>query len=204
MRTNSTLLGSIWHRIRVSRLNRTAGVQVASTTYVARTARLQTESDGRSFGGRILVSEAAIISDGVIIATYGGIIEIGRNAYLGPYCVLYGHGGLTIGPNTMIGAHTVIVPANHGFGRLDVPMNLQPLTRQGISIGQDVWIGSGCRVLDGVRIGDGAVIGAGSVVTKNIDAYTIAFGVPAVAVRSRLDQTECTALRPAINSAPRR
>jgi acetyltransferase-like isoleucine patch superfamily enzyme len=121
----------------------------------------------------------------VIIATYGGSIEIESNVYIGPYCVLYGHGGLTIGSSTMIAAHTVIVPANHGFSRIDMPMNAQPLTREGIAIGEDVWIGAGCKVLDGVRIGKGAVIGAGSVVTKNIEPYDIAVGVPATVVRSR-------------------
>ena len=64
-------------------------------------------------------------------------------------------------------------------------MNTQPLTQEGINIGEDVWIGSGCKVLDGVRIGNGAVIGAGSVVTKDVDAYSIALGVPAKIVKSR-------------------
>jgi len=146
---------------------------------------LQTDSDGYSFGGRILVSDGVVISDGVIIAPYGGSIEIGARAYIGPYCVLYGHGGLAIGRNTMIGAHTVIVPANHGFARIDVPMNVQPLTQKGIHIGEDVWIGAGCKILDGVSIGKGAVIGAGSVVSQDIDAYGIAHGVPAAIVRSR-------------------
>src|SRR5205823_12585708 len=100
-------------------------------------------------------------------------------------CVLYGHGGLAIGRNTMIAAQTVIVPANHGFARIDVPLNAPPLTMQGIAIGEDVWIGAGCRVLDGVRIGNGAVIGAGSVVTKDINAYAIAHGVPATVVGRR-------------------
>jgi acetyltransferase-like isoleucine patch superfamily enzyme len=85
----------------------------------------------------------------------------------------------------MIGAHTVIIPANHGIARLDVPMGTQPLTKKGIALGEDVWIGAGCKVLDGVHIGNGAVIGAGSVVTKDIDAYLIALGVPAKVVGSR-------------------
>ena len=185
MTAKSTLLARIRHRVRVTRLNMRPGIQIASSTYIAKGAMIQTDSDGCSFGGRILVSEGVTISDGVIIATYGGTIEIDANAYIGPYCVLYGHGGLAIGRNTMIGAHTVIVPANHGFGRIDVPMNVQPLTQEGISIGNDVWVGSGCKVLDGVRIGNGAVIGAGSIVTKDIDAYSIALGVPATVVRSR-------------------
>ncbi len=85
----------------------------------------------------------------------------------------------------MIGAHTVIVPANHCFDRTDIPLNLQPIRVQGITIADDVWIGAGCCILDGVNIGRGAVIGAGAVVTKNIDAYSVAVGVPALTVRSR-------------------
>lgn len=114
MRADGTLLARIRHRIRVSRLNMRPGVRIASSSYIAKSAMLQTDSDGCSFGGRILVSDGVVISDGVIIATYGGSIEIEARAYIGPYCVLYGHGGLAIGRNTMIGAHTVIVPANHG------------------------------------------------------------------------------------------
>ena len=185
MRPNDSLLERIRHGARVRRMNMRPGIEVAHSTYLAKGAMIQTDSDGESFGGRVVISERAIISDGVLIATYGGTIEIGANAYIGPYCVLYGHGGLRIGRNTMIGAHTVLIPANHGFARVDVPMNVQPLTREGIVVGEDVWIGSGCRILDGVRIGGGSVIGAGSVVTKDIEPWSVAFGVPAKMVRSR-------------------
>ena len=188
--TVGKLLGRIRQRIRVGRLNMRSGIKIGPRTYIAKSAMIQTESDGRSQGGRILISNGATISDGVIIATYGGSIEIEPHVYIGPYCVLYGHGGLTIGSNTMIAAHTVIIPANHGFSRIDIPMHAQPQTLEGIAIGEDVWIGAGCKVLDGVRIGKGAVIGAGSVVTKNIESYAVAFGVPATVVRSRRPPTQ--------------
>ena len=83
------------------------------------------------------------------------------------------------------GAHTVIIPFNHGFECADVPMNQQPLTKKGIVIADNVWIGASCCILDGVRIGKGAIIGAGAVVTKDLNDYSVAIGVPAVAVRSR-------------------
>lgn len=190
MRASGTLFARIRHRIRVGRLNMTPGIRIAPSAYIAKGAIIQMDSDGASFGGHIRVGEGVAISDGAIIATYGGTIAIEANSYIGPYCVLYGHGGLAIGRNTMIGAHTVIIPANHGFARIDVPMNVQPLTKKGIDIGEDVWVGSGCKVLDGVRIGNGAVIGAGSIVTKDIDAYSIAFGVPATVVGSRRGSKE--------------
>ena len=175
-------------RARIRRLNRVPGVRIASSVHLARGAMIQTASDGVALGGRIVISDRVAVSDGAVIASYGGSIEIGEHAYVGPYCVLYGHGGLTLGRNTMIGAHTVIIPANHGFARLDMPMVLQPLTKEGIAIGDDVWIGANCSILDGVRIGDHAIVGAGSVVTKDIDAYGIAYGVPATTVRDRRDQ----------------
>jgi len=185
MNAHRTPWDAIRRRIYVAWLNRRRGVQVSPSVYFGRGATIQTGSDGCAFGGRVAIAESVTFSDGVIIATYGGSVEIGANVYVGPYCVLYGHGGLTIGRDTMIGAHTVIIPANHGFARVDIPIAAQPLTREGITIGEDVWIGSGCRVLDGVRIGRGAVIGAGSVVTQDIEAYGVAYGVPARPVRNR-------------------
>ena len=179
MRAKRTLLERIQHRIRVARLNTTPGIQIDPSIYIAASAKIQIDTDDCVLGGSVRISKGVIISDGVIIAPYGGSIQIGASAYIGPYCVLYGHGDLTIGRNTAIGAHTIIVPANHGFKQPDCPIHVQPLTKEGITIGEDVWIGAGCKVLDGVRIGNSAVIGAGSVVTKNIDAYSIAVGVPA-------------------------
>jgi acetyltransferase-like isoleucine patch superfamily enzyme len=188
MRGNGTLAATIRRRIRIGWLNSKAGIQIANSVHLASTAMIQTSSDGCRFRGSIRISDGVTISDGVIIATYGGTIAIEPNVYIGPYCVLYGHGGLTIGRDTMIGAHTVMVPANHGFARIEMPMNVQPLTKEGIAVAEDVWIGANCSILDGVRIGKGAVIGAGSVVTKDIEAYSVAFGVPAVVVRSRREQ----------------
>jgi len=185
MQPTAHVLAKIYNRLRISLLRSTPRIEIGKGVYLSRTAKLQTKSDGKHFGGKITIDNGVAISDGVIIATYGGTVTIGSRAYVGPYCVLYGHGGLTIGSNTMIGAHTVIVPANHSFDRTDVPINLQPIRKRGITIAEDVWIGANCCILDGVRIGKGAVIGAGAVVTKDVDAYSIAFGVPAFAVRNR-------------------
>jgi len=65
-----------------------------------------------------------------------------------------------------------------------------PITKGDIVIGNDVWIGINVTILSGVKIGDGAVIGAGSLVIKDIEPYTIAFGVPAKPIRKRFEEAE--------------
>lgn len=56
-----------------------------------------------------------------------------------------------------------------------------------VTIGNDVWIGTGAIILAGVTIGDGAVIAAGSVVTKDVEPYAIVGGVPAKLIKMRFD-----------------
>jgi acetyltransferase-like isoleucine patch superfamily enzyme len=84
-----------------------------------------------------------------------------------------------------IAANTTIIPANHNFSNLEKPIRKQGLTKEGIKIEDDVWIGSGCRILDGVKIGKGAVIGAGSVVTSSVPSNTVYGGVPAKHIKDR-------------------
>mgnify|MGYP001551434155 CR=1 FL=1 len=112
----------------------------------------------------------------VVFETFGGFIKIGDNCTINHNCVIYGHGGLIIGNNVIIAANTVIIPANHIYSDPEKPIRLQGHTREGIIIGNDVWIGANCSILDGVTIGNGAIIGAGSVITKNVAAHNVVVG----------------------------
>lgn len=137
-------------------------------------------------GEEIVVGEQCTILRGALLYPYGGRIVIGDRVGINPYCVIYGHGGLTIGNDVMIATGCIIIPANHNIDDLARPMNSQGLTTRGIIIEDDVWLAARVTVLDGVRIGRGAVIGAGAVVTKDIPPFAIAVGVPARVVGSRL------------------
>lgn len=59
-----------------------------------------------------------------------------------------------------------------------------------VCIGNDVWIGANAILMDGVSVGDGAIIAAGAVVTKNVEPYAIAAGVPAKIIRKRFKEDE--------------
>lgn len=135
--------------------------------------------------GHISLGSRVTIGPYTIIESRGGTVRIGDRTGIGPFCVLYGHGNLEIGTDCMIASHVVCIPENHRFDRTDLPMRAQGGQRQGIRIGDDVWLATQVIVLDGVSIGKGAVIGAGAVVTRDIPPYAIAYGVPAQVVGFR-------------------
>lgn len=136
-------------------------------------------------GGTIFIGSDAQIEHGVILAPFGGRIQIEARVYVGPYSILYGHGGLSIGEDSLVAAQSVLIPANHIWQSADRTIASQGERRRGISIGRDVWLGAGVRVLDGISIGEGAVVGAGAVVTNSLPAYSQAVGVPARVVGKR-------------------
>jgi maltose O-acetyltransferase len=52
-----------------------------------------------------------------------------------------------------------------------------------VTIGSDVWVGSGAIILPGVTIGPRTVVGAGSVVSRSLPADVLAVGSPCRVVR---------------------
>ena len=53
-----------------------------------------------------------------------------------------------------------------------------------IRICKKAWIGTDVKVLKGVTIGEGAIVGAGSVVTRDVPAWTVVGGNPAVVIKT--------------------
>jgi acetyltransferase-like isoleucine patch superfamily enzyme len=98
---------------------------------------------------------------------------------------LLGHGSIRLGTDVLVGPHTTIVAANHTYTDPDVPVARQDVSREGIEIHDDVWIGANCTILDGTTIGEGSVVAAGSVVTESVPPYTVVAGVPAEEVAKR-------------------
>lgn len=80
-----------------------------------------------------------------------------------------------IGTNTIIGPGVTIVAINHGTAAHDGPIRFQEWKESPVTIGDDVWIGSGAIVLPGAIIGSGTVIGAGTIVRGTIRPGVIAY-----------------------------
>lgn len=161
-------------------IKKNINVSVHSTVKIYPNVVMNTE-----YGGKITIAKNCELLYGVLLMTYGGNITIGERCSINPYTVLYGHGNLTIGNNVLIAGHCLIIPSNHNFSDIAKPINRQGETRKGIIIEDNVWIGSGCRILDGVCIGQGAIVAAGAVVNKDVLPNTIVGGVPAKLIKTR-------------------
>lgn len=109
-----------------------------------------------------------------------GPIIIGDNVSIGNNTIIYASkdGGITIGNGVQIAAHSHIIDCDHGIKANEV-IYKQKNTVAPITIGNDVWIAAGCKVLKGSNISDGAVIGALSVVKSEIPTNAVAVGIPA-------------------------
>jgi acetyltransferase-like isoleucine patch superfamily enzyme len=129
--------------------------------------------------GEITLGPGAWIEQGAVFNAFGGSIRLGRDVFVGPHAVIYGHGGVEIGDACLIAMHCRIVSSNHTVPPLGTDIRSQPDLLLPTRIGRDVWLGAGVTVLGGVTVGASCVVGAGAIVTKDLPPGSISHGVPA-------------------------
>lgn len=173
-------IGRAYYNIKRIIMNLHPDIYIGKNTIIENGAILSTR-----YGGSISIGEGCHISNGAQILTCGGKIEIGNYSTVNPYAMVYGQGCLKIGNGVRIATQSAILPSNHIFSDRESYIYKQGLSSKGIVIEDDVWIGSGVKVLDGVTIRKGCVIGANSVVTKSTEEYGIYVGISARKIRNR-------------------
>jgi len=141
-------------------------------------------------GGIILGNNVGIgaFSRVVVSTTFdnpGAFIKIGNNVGIGEFAYLGGAGGLEIGDDCIVGQYFSCHPENHVTEDLEMPIRHQGVSRKGIKIGNNCWIGSKVTILDGVTLGQGCIIAAGAVVTQSFPDHSVIGGVPAKLLKSR-------------------
>lgn len=150
-----------------------------------------TSREGIEFGRNFKLGAFSHVIASGTLANLGKGIVIGDNVGIGEFAYLGGAGGLRIGSDVIVGQYFSTHPENHVFADLNVPIREQGVTRQGIDIGSDCWIGAKVTILDGVSLGRGCVIAAGSVVTRSFPEHAIIGGVPAKVLKMRGTQPSC-------------
>lgn len=121
--------------------------------------------------------------------TLGNNVSISRGAHFSAT-----DARIDVHDNVMFGPNVTIITGDHNTGEVgqfmsDVQIK-RPEDDRPVLIETDVWVGAGVTILKGVTIGRGSIIAAGALVTRNVPAYAIAKGVPAVVSSYRFSAQE--------------
>jgi acetyltransferase-like isoleucine patch superfamily enzyme len=111
-------------------------------------------------------------------------IVIGEDTIVGEGAVLDGRDKLTIGNHVDIATEVMIYNSQHNI-HSEKFATVEDTERAPVVIGDYVFIGPRAIILPGVTIGKGAIIGAGAVVTRDIEPFMIAGGIPAKVIGER-------------------
>jgi putative colanic acid biosynthesis acetyltransferase WcaF len=107
--------------------------------------------------------------------TIGNEVWIGENVWVD--CLV----PVTIGNNVCLSQGAILLTGSHDYKK-----QIFNLLTGSIILADGVWIGAGAIVNLGVTANSHAVLTSGSVATKNLEAYSIYQGNPAVKIRSRI------------------
>lgn len=110
-------------------------------------------------------------------ATLIGDVELGEGTWVGPFTMLDGSGGLTVGHHCSIATGAQLL--THDTVAWALSGGRTGAEREPTTIGDRCFVGSLSVVVRGVTVGDGCVIGAGAVVTADVAPGMVVAGVPA-------------------------
>lgn len=111
-----------------------------------------------------------------------GDVKVGSHTWIGPFTVLDGSGGLSIGSHCSISAGVQIY--SHDTVERSLSGGNAPIELAGTKIGSNCYIGPNVVVGKGVTIGDRVVVGANSLVLTDVPSDSKAFGTPCRVVGS--------------------
>ncbi|MEH2112040.1 acyltransferase [Nostoc sp.] len=164
--------------------NGTSCIEIGSGVYIFKGVRIDARGHKNN---RIHLGNRVAIERNVDIGSLEDTcIQIDEDTFIAPNVSIEGPGNIKIGKHCLIAAHSGIYANNHNFADPIEPIKYQGVTRKGIVIEDDCWLGHGVTVLDGVTIGKGSVIGAGAVVNRDIPPFSVAVGIPARVIKNRI------------------
>lgn len=112
-------------------------------------------------------------------------LEIGDWSAIGDSAFIYSLGQITIGKRATISHRAHLCAGTHDYRDPALPLLRPPIT-----IGDQVWVCAEAFIGPNVSIGEGAVVGAAAVVMKNVAAWDVMSGNPAIVVKKRILQSD--------------
>lgn len=87
---------------------------------------------------------------------------------------------VVIGRNACVSQQAMLMTGNHNYKSVNFDLITKP-----IIIEDGVWLGAKSLISPGVQVGSHAVLTAGSTAVKNLEAFTVYQGNPAIKIRDR-------------------
>ncbi|MDP9077375.1 MAG: WcaF family extracellular polysaccharide biosynthesis acetyltransferase [Bacteroidota bacterium] len=132
----------------------------------------------RLFGARI--GRAVTIKPGVNVK-YPWHLTIGNQTWIGENVWIDCLVPISIGNNVCLSQGALLLTGSHDYKKITFN-----LITAGVTLEDGVWIGAGAMINLGVTVASHAVLTSGSVATRNLNAYSIYQGNPAVKIRDRV------------------
>lgn len=132
----------------------------------------------RLFGAKI--GRRVIIEPRVRIK-FPGRLVVGDDTWIGEGVWIDNLAAVRIESNCCLSQGAYICTGNHDWGRASFDLFTEPVT-----IRRGAWLCARSVVGPGVTVGEGAVLCLGGVATKDLQAWQVHRGSPAVAVRRRV------------------
>ena len=129
------------------------------------------------FGARVS-SRAYVYQDVQIWAPWNLVMDEYSTLARGVRC--YNISEISVGAKAVVSQYTHLCTASHDYREAAFPLFAKP-----IAIGARAWVCAGAFVGPGVSIGEGSILSAQSVAYKDLEAWTIYRGNPAVEISKR-------------------
>ncbi len=144
------------------------------------------EFRGRPGHGRLILGPWCWIGNDNKLRAHEGQLTLGAKVVMGRDNVVNTYLDIEMCDYSLYADWIYICDFDHRFDRFDIPLKDQGIVKSPVRIGPDVWVGQKASILRGVDIGMGSVIASHALVNKDIPPFSIAVGLPARVVKSRL------------------
>jgi acetyltransferase-like isoleucine patch superfamily enzyme len=176
----------------VQRLIGRATCRLEGGAFLSHNARIRNALGDSS---RIVIGANSHIRGELMLFGHGGRISIGEWCYVGDGTRIWSASSITVGNRVLI-SHSANIFDNltHPIGAAARHEQVRQIFKHGhpreialdespVRICDDAWIGAGAMVMRGVTVGQGGIVAAGAVVTKDVPAFSVVAGNPAVLIR---------------------
>ena len=139
-------------------------------------------ADQIEIGNHVRIDDFCILS---------GRIQFGDYIHIGVFTLLSGStGGMYLHDFSGVSYHSTILANSDVYSgefltNPMVPMKYRKMAPAPVVLEKHALVAAHCVVLPGITLGEGCAVGAMSLVLKNVDPWSIYFGIPAKRIKER-------------------